>query len=693
MNISELARQLKVSPQELYDLLPEFGFDIGRRAIKVDDRVAAMILSVWPAKYRAWLEKQRQTKVEEKGAVPASELIPSKKVIPLPSAITVRELAAQLNVPVTTLMSELIKNGILASINERIDYETASVIASDFGFMAEPIKTEEGAEILTASIDKLKTSLEGEAKENLVSRPPVVVVMGHVDHGKTTLLDAIRATEVAKREAGGITQHIGAYQVTVRPKGEAPLDLKGIPRSARDDLSSQGRQITFIDTPGHEAFSVMRSRGAKVADIAILVVAADDGVQPQTKEAARIIQAAKLPFVVAINKIDKPGADAQRIKTQLSELGLIPEDWGGKTICVPVSAKTKAGLDQLLEMVILVADLEKENIVANPKRLAIGTVIDSHIDKGAGAVATVLVQNGTLRLNEYLAVGNLLYGKVRAMQNWQGEPVSEATPGMPVKIIGFKASPAVGDILEVPADTRGLEKKIRGAFITEKMAPSVAPTSEQETAVAEKKMLNVIIRADALGSLEAILGAIEKLTHPEVGITVIAKGLGSISESEVTRALASSGIVYGFNVPVLGAAALLAQEKGVVVRQYKIIYDLFDDIKKELQKIVPQEIIIEEIGKLEVLAIFRSEKNYAIIGGRVMEGRIASDLRFRIIRNKENIGEGIVEGLQLGKNDVKEVVSGQECGLRVKTKINLEAGDRLEFYKQEVKEKRIVFGI
>ena len=404
--------------------------------------------------------------------------------VKIPPTIAVREFAGALNLPVAKVMQELMRSGILASLNERIDFETASIIAEDLGFIAEPRETEDQT-VDALAADRMAQVKEEEAKdtEKLAPRPPVIVVMGHVDHGKTLILDTIRKTRVIDTEAGGITQHIGAYQV-----------------------EKSGKLLTFIDTPGHEAFTVMRSRGAKVADIAILVIAADDGMRPQTREAIDIIKAAKLPFVVAINKMDKPGANIEQVKSQLAEVGLVPEDWGGKTICVPVSAKTGANIDQLLDMLLLVSDLEKAHIVSNPDRNAVGTIIESRIDKGQGAIATIIVQAGTLHLQDAISVRGVLYGRVRAMKSFDGKTITEALPSTPVKILGFKEAPSVGDILEVPEDASLLttikSQPSRKSGIGEVSVVKAAPKSDDEKTGDEKVILNVVVKADVLGSLD-----------------------------------------------------------------------------------------------------------------------------------------------------------------------------------------------
>ncbi|MBI5732287.1 MAG: translation initiation factor IF-2 [Candidatus Magasanikbacteria bacterium] len=683
MNVTKLARQINTTPQELYDLLPQFGFDIGRRAIKVDERVASRIISAWPRLYRNWQEEQRkkreELKIKGQGTEGMGGAGREKRKIEIPSAITVRDFAAKLNLPVTTVIRELIKDGILASLNERIDFETASIIAGDFGFEAAAEEKKGEAAENSESLDRLRDILEGEKEENLKPRPPVVVVMGHVDHGKTRLLDAIRKTNVMEGEAGGITQHIGAYQVKVPFVTEVGEKIQ--------------RQITFIDTPGHEAFTVMRSRGAKVADVAILVVAVDDGVQPQTKEAIKIIEAAKLPYVVALNKIDKPEADLDRVKTQLSEIGLQPEEWGGQTVMVPISAKANLNIDKLLEMVLLVADMEKSRITANPKRRAVGTIIESHIDPQAGPVSTLLVQSGILRVGDNLAINFALYGRVKALKDWRGELIKEAWPSTPVQILGFKVAPAVGDILEAVGSVRGLEKKIKPVYLAQEKEIFSAGTqvslATEETK--EKKKHAIILRVDVLGSLEAIIGALQRMIHPEVEVEIAAKGLGTVTEAEVSRAEATGAQILGFHVPVAPAADLLARQKGVVIKQYKIIYDLLGDVKKELEKLLPPEITKEEIGKVDVLAIFRTEKKYQIVGGRVSEGTAENNVKVRIVRNGSLAGGGEVTELQAGKMKVTDVLAGQECGLQIQTKDKVEVGDKLELYREEIKVKKLGF--
>lgn len=672
MNLTELARRLRTNPEELRQKLPELGFSIGRRAIKIDNRIAAQITDAWSEMRRKQFlnekmeaQKALAMKTERPVAGEAPEVL-------VPAVVTVRDFASRLNIPVPRLMQELMKNGILASLNERIDFDTANIIAGDMGIIA--ILEEAGANntLDTEGEDRIVASLEAE-KEGNITRPPVIVVMGHVDHGKTKILDAIRTTNVMETEAGGITQHIGAYQVV-----------------------RNGRQLTFIDTPGHEAFTVMRSRGAKVADIAILVVAADDGVQPQTKEAINIIQSAKIPFVVALNKIDKADANLDRVKGQLAELNLTAEDWGGKTIMVPVSARTGQGMDALLDVLLLVTDMEKERIVANPKSRGIGTVIESHVDAGSGPVATVLVQNGTLALGNDLGVRGSLYGRVRSMLDWNGETVKVASPSMPVQILGWKLAPAVGDIMEVPEDPKSLKRLKATETVSHAASESVAtiqhaqPSSAVEGEEAPRHVLNLIIRADVLGSLEAVLGMIDTIKHPDVSVKIVGKGLGFITDSDIQNAETAHAIILGFNAAPSTAAEQLSRDKNVEIRQYKIIYKLFEDVLNELQKLLPSETVITELGKLEVMAIFRKSDDGWIVGGKALGGKLLPKAKLRVSRAGEYVGEGEIAGLQSGRSEAKEIRGGQECGLQYKGRTKIEVGDILEAYTQEKKARTLV---
>ena len=671
MNVSDLARRLKITPQELLDKIPELGFDIGAHAIKIDNIMAEKI-------FRKWVDKERRERL--RGQLLASgpkqkemegEAAP-KKEIKIPQIIVVRDLAGRLNLPVTRVIQELMRAGILASQNERLDFDTAAIIADELGFEAK--KEDENAESIQSvnELDRLRNMLDSEEASTLKPRPPVVVVMGHVDHGKTRTLDAIRRTNVMAGEAGGITQHIGAYQVT-----------------------RKGRQMTFIDTPGHEAFTIMRSRGAKVADIAILVVAADDGVQPQTKEVIDIIKAAHIPFIVALNKIDKPEADPDRVLAQLAEAGVTTEAWGGTVPMVKISAKQGLGIDELLEMLLFVADLNADQIKANPDRRAIGTVIESHVDKGEGPVATVLVQSGTLHRNDSIGIHGELYGRVRAMRNWKNDIVDEVVPGMPAKILGFKSAPAVGDIMEVPEDFHTLEK-VKQKTVSQLGTQFTAAKQilSQEEGSKKKLTLNIVLKADVLGSLEAILGTLEKIQHEAVGVEVIKKGLGNIVETDIdSAASAQPCVVYGFNTVATPAAAVLARERGVEIKQMKIIYELIDDIIDRLNKMLPPELVRTQLGTGEVVAIFRTERERMVVGCRVKQGKLQDKAKMIIWRNENGVeqpvGQGDIESIQVGKEKVKEVMMGQECGLSYHGKEKLQPGDRLDVFSEESKVRKV----
>ncbi|MBI4812308.1 translation initiation factor IF-2 [Candidatus Falkowbacteria bacterium] len=657
MNLTELARILKITPQELRDLLPQLGFHIGQKAIKVDDRTAQRIIKEWPFLIRQiGAKKQLAAKEEEK--IRQTQI---KKEIKIPSFVAVRDFALLAGLPVSKVLAELMKNGIFASVNERIDFDTAWLVGSNMGL---EVKLEAGAaegEAEKKDADKLKRILEQEKKENLISRPPVVVVMGHVDHGKTKLLDAIRHTDVVAGEAGGITQHIGAYQVKRKDK-----------------------TITFIDTPGHEAFTAMRGRGAKVADVAILVVAADDGVKPQTVEAYGIIKAAKIPFLVVINKMDKPEANIDKTKQELStQLNIVPEDWGGKTVCAPISAKEGKGIEELLDILLLLAETESETLKANPAAPAVGTVIESRVSKGEGPVATILIQNGTLKAGNQLVFDGKIYGKVRALKNHKGEIMSEAAPSMPVKIIGLKITPQVGDILEV-----GSGERIKGKIIK----PAAIGAAKTEIAEAEDvnvKKINLIIKSDVLGSAGAIEESLEKISSPEIKIKIIYKGLGNATEGDVTCDETSAAQLICFNVKVPPQIEVLAKEKNVTVKIYNVIYHLINDVKKQMQELVEPEIKRADLGKLKVLAIFKTESKSQIVGGKVSEGKIETESFIEVIRDDKIIERGKLTRLQSGKQDVKSVEAGQECGIQYEGRAVIEVGDELRFYKEEKVIKKI----
>ena len=655
MNITELARILKVSPFELRQLLPQMGFNIGNKAIKVDKMIAKKIIRGWPV-FMAQVERQRE--MEEKAKKEQEALVKKEiKKIENGHFITVKDLDSLANLPVNMVLKELMKNGVFVSMNEKIDFDSAAIIGAELG-LEMVLKTEEDVVEQDSGKEILAEAIKKEDQSKLETRPPVIVVMGHVDHGKTKLLDAIRKTNVTAGESGGITQHIGAYQVI------------------RKD-----QKITFIDTPGHEAFTAMRSRGAKVADIAILVVAADDGVKQQTIEAFRIIEAAKIPFIVAINKIDKEEADIDRTKQELSsKLNIIPEDWGGKTVCVPISALAGQGIEDLLDMVLLAREMEAENLKANPEASAIGTIIESNIDKGAGPVATILVQNGSLEVGDQLCFNGIVYGKVRALQNYKGEDIDRAEPSDPARVLGLKILPEVGDILEV-----GEGRRLKTKKISSKLQSEQAPvTSEVED---DSLKINLIIKADFLGTAEAIEESLMKINTKKIKVKIIHKGLGNIGEGDVKRAEDSQAQILGFNVKVSAQVEDLLREKNIKVNTFSVIYDLIEYVRSEMKNIYQPEIVRKDLGKLEVLAIFRTENKSQIVGGKVLEGEIENNAMVEIWRHEAFVDKGKISKLQSGKQDVNSVEQGKECGINYEGRPIIEVGDTLLFYKEEELER------
>ena len=587
-----------------------------------------------------------------------------KKVVTLPDFLTVRELASVLGVSAIDVIKELMNNGIMANINQQLDYDTAAIVAEEMGFEAQPEAPPAAVEEVEIIPTPIKERLyEGEAPENLQPRPPVVTMLGHVDHGKTSLLDVIRHTNVVASEAGGITQHIGAYQV-----------------------EHKGKKITFLDTPGHEAFTAMRARGAQGADIAVLVVAADDGVMPQTLEAIDHARAAQVPIIVAINKMDKPNANPERVKKQLSEAGLDPEEWGGNVICVPVSAKEKTGIEELLDSILLVADLAE--IKANPNRPAMGTVIEAKLDKSRGPTATLLVQNGTLREGDSLVIDDI-YGRVRAMFNEKGEKLKEAPPSTPVVVLGLSGVPRAGDIFEVVKD----EKTARA------IAAQRAEEKERETArpgralsleeiyarmeAGQVKELRLILKTDVQGAIEPVVSSLEKLSHDELKVKFIHVGTGNISESDIMLAVASKAIVIGFNVEVDPAARIMAEAEGVDVRLYNVIYKLIEDVDKALKGLL--EPTYEELvtGRAEVRAVFTIPRVGNVAGVYVTEGLLSRNSLARVKRDGQVIYEGRVASLKRFAEDVKEVRAGYECGVGLEGFGDFKEGDIIELYREE----------
>jgi translation initiation factor IF-2 len=592
------------------------------------------------------------------------------KVVSIPDKLSVRELAELLEVSPIEVMKLLISSGIMANINEMVDYDTAAVVATDLGFEIKqelPPEAEEApapAEEPTIPEEvPLRDMYAQEAPEDLKPRPPVVTVMGHVNHGKTSLLDHIRHTNVVAGEAGGITQHTGAYQV-----------------------EHAGKKITFIDTPGHEAFTAMRARGAQATDIAVLVVAADDGVMPQTKEAIDHARAANVPIVVAINKIDKANANPESVKKQLADVGLTVEDWGGHTIAVPVSAKEGTGTESLLEMILLVAEMS--NIRANPDRSAVGTVIEGKLDRSRGPSATLLVHNGTLRVSDYVVVGDI-YGRVRAMFDDTGARVKTAPPSFPVVVLGLSDVPQAGDVFRVVSNektARALAAERAEEKVSQEQAPVRALSLDDIYAQIQAgavKELNIILKADVQGALEPVLNSLEELGTEDLKVRIIHEGIGNINESDVSLAIASQAIVIGFNVQAEPVALTMAEAEGVEVRQYRGIYKLIEDVDKALKGLL--EPVYEDviIGRAEVRATFRVSKLGRVAGVYVEDGSIRKDARIRVLRNSEEIHDGGIISLRRFTDDVDEVAAGLECGVGVEKFTAFEEGDLLEVYRKE----------
>ncbi|MBI5466151.1 MAG: translation initiation factor IF-2, partial [Candidatus Kerfeldbacteria bacterium] len=654
----ELARRLKIPTQQLKDELPKLGFDIGRRAIKIDDAVAEKVAKLWSERQRK-LQANQYVVVEKR----LSEGVESKEAqrqVALPPTLTPREFANLLGYPVTTIVGELFKNGIMASINERIDFETASIIAQDLGFATKPLPAAALSVDEQTSTSTLLDLMQESDSSKLRPRPPIVVVMGHVDHGKTTLLDAIRSTNVAAGESGAITQHIGAYQV-----------------------EEKGKKITFLDTPGHEAFTAMRARGGRLADVAIIVVAADDGLQPQTLEAVEIAQREKLAWLIAINKVDKDTADIERIKKSLAEINLLPEDWGGKTICVPISAKKQQGISELLDMVLLLAEMEK--LQANPDRLAAGTIIESHLDIGEGPVATALVQTGILKVGDHIIAGSA-GGKVKALKDFRGNAMLSAPPSTPVRILGLKQVPQAGDILKAVADEAEVREVLHKSHKFQRAValPSVTSADESEETGSAKVTLNLILRADVLGSREAIVSSLKQLNQADATVKIVRTGLGNVTENDIIQAEANKAIILGFHVPLVPAAEALAKSRGIHVKTYDVIYDLIDDVKQQLSALLKPELIRSQIGEAQVVAIFRRGKRDMIVGCRVTKGVVRNNSKARVWRAGNQVTEASLSEVRLGREVVGEVAQGGECGLHLLGEPLLEVGDILEVYHEEV---------
>lgn len=579
--------------------------------------------------------------------------------IELPPTITVRDLAKAIQASPIDIIKSLMANGVMANINQQIDFDTAAIVAAEMGYEVVP-QTPEAKEEDQGEIPFWRRVIASENPADLMPRPPVVTILGHVDHGKTTLLDALRETHVAEGEVGGITQHIGAYQVELK-----------------------GRTITFLDTPGHAAFTAMRARGAQGADIVVLVVAADDGVMPQTKEAIAHARAAKVPIIVALNKIDKPNAEPGRVKQQLAEVGLVPDEWDGDTLVVPISAKKRIGLEDLLEAILLVAD--NMDIRANPKGKVIGTVIEAERDRAKGVLATLLVQNGTLKVGDVVVAG-LSHGRLRAMFDYRGRRLHKAGPSTPVSVMGLDEVPAAGEIFEVVESERLAREIVLERQQKSQQAATAArrPVNLEEVfnrfQAGEVRELRLIIKADVQGSLEPIISSLKELSKGEIKINILHAETGNIGENDVMLASASNAIVIGFNVQPDAAARRLAEAEGVSIRIYDIIYRLTEDIEKALKGMLEPEEKEVILGHAEVRAVFPISKVGNVAGCRVLDGEIRRSAQVRVIRDGQVVHEGPIGSLRHLQEDVREVRAGFECGVGIKGFNDIQVGDRLECF-------------
>ena len=586
-----------------------------------------------------------------------------EKTIQIAGSITVDELATALGLSVTELIGTLFKNGIVATINQRLDYETASIIIDELGL--------KNVKLERKNTSTQTSDFHRELSDKAVTRSPVVAVMGHVDHGKTTLLDTLLNKKTVEGEAGGITQHISAYQ-----------------------LKHDDRLITFLDTPGHEAFAAIRQHGAMLTDIVVIVVAADDGVKPQTVEAINFAKSANAKIIVAINKIDREGADIQRTMADLSQHGLQPEEWGGDIIMVPISAKKNQNLEKLLDMILLTADIEE--LKADVDIPAEGLVIESHMETGKGSVVNLLVTGGELKTGEFIVAGST-YGKVRTMLDWKGKPKGKATPSTPVTITGFKELPNFGDrFIEVKDEKTARKMALLNAQNIANESASANVTSSDllrmMNVADNSKTFNVIIKGDVLGSVTSVVDSLKMIdTKGEITLNIVSTGVGDINENDVYMAAGGNTVVYGFNVSVPINISKMAARDGVPIRTYRVIYELLDDAKHEMENLLDAEIIEEDKGEMKVLGVFRTEKTNIIAGGEVLKGDAKPGFLVRVVRNKEFLGEAEVTSVQKEKIDVKELTAGETGGLALKTtsKIDLQIGDRLKFFTRESRKRSL----
>ena len=646
MNLSSLSHELNMSIQELRTKANAAGFRISPRANKIDNYLAKQIADALSAK-------------------PKKEVAVSStpKQVTLPAFIKVRDFAELLNLPATDVIKTLIQNGVMATINEEIDFDTASIIAGDLGF---EVASQQSDDVKEFGTGFLHDELSKETETSQHSRPPIVAVMGHVDHGKTTLLDAIRETDVVAGESGGITQHIGAYQV-----------------------KQNGKLITFLVTPGHEAFVEMRARGANVTDLIILVVAADDSVRPQTIEVINRAKFTNTPIIVAFNKVDKDNANIMKVKQELAEHGLLTEDWGGKTIAVEISAKQKIGIDKLLEMVLLQAEIE--DFKANPEGKLLGTIIESHVAQGKGPVATIIIQNGTLRIGDVIVAGSG-FGRVKSLEDERGRKMKSAGPSTPVVVSGFSDLPEAGDVLQ---STDGIEEARQIAITSQKLKQSRRLNVRSKiSADSDSKALNLILKADVVGSLEAIKQSFSKLKNDEVQINILQEGIGEVNENDILLAESSKAKIIAFRVKTNPKAINLAKQKKININDYDVIYELLEDVTSAVIEMFTPELERKVFGRGKILGIFRTEKDQMIAGGTVLEGDIRKNKMVGIMKQDEaeewqEVARGEIIDLQQSKVDTKEVSKGHEFGIKIKTNYKLQVGDIIESFEENLKQKSL----
>ena len=683
IRVYELAKELNVSSKDLITLLmEEFGVEVKNHMSVIEDEDAALIQELIGENGIPETKKSIVDEYEDQLAEEVNKGVRKKKktkkeiereeieknaeaacgVVEIGDTITVKELCEKLGKPTAEVIKNLIFLGVMAGVNQEIDFATAEKLCEKYEVIAERKKEETELEAFEEDTDIVE--------ENLEKRPPIVTIMGHVDHGKTSLLDAIRKARVTDTEAGEITQHIGAYTVTLN-----------------------GEKITFLDTPGHEAFTAMRARGAQVTDIVILVVAADDGIMPQTKEAISHCKAANVPMIVAINKIDRPGANVDRVKQELTEHGLVSEDWGGDTICVPVSAKTGENLDSLLEMILLTAEMQE--LTADPNRKSKGTVIEAKLDKGRGAVASLLIQNGTLHVGDSILVGST-YGRIRAMFDDMGKKIKSAGPSIPVEVLGLSEVPAAGDRFVVVKDektARNMAEIRKDKIKTESHQTSHRVSLEDlysQIQEGKVKELSIIVKADVQGSVEAIRQSLEKLSTDDVKVRVIHGAVGAITETDITLAAASNALMIGFNVRPDSNAIAAAERDGVDIKTYRIIYDAIEDVKSAMIGMLDPEYKEVVNGKAEVRMTYKISNVGTIAGCYVTDGKIVRNSEIRVIRDGIVIFESVLASLKRFKDDAKEVNKGYECGLSVERFNDLKEGDIIESFTMEaVKRKEL----